>query len=278
MGADISGGQGSADLTALVFPQLSSGALAQFPIQTKRLKRTILNQAEDGSRIVLADMNQSTIEWGLRYSGLSDAEAASLSQFFQSTEGSLQTFLFVDPTSNLLAQSETLNQTVWQENALLTTQGNISDPLGTNRATRIVNTSAGALTLAQTLSIPSTLICCFSVYLRSGQATNVTLSRTSGGNSAASTVAIASAWQRKLLVGTVLNGGTSCVFAVAIPAGLSVDVFGLQVDAQSAASQYVQTNAQSGVYANARFQSDVLTITADGPNRNSCALSIVTNG
>ncbi len=262
----------------LVFPQLSSGALAQFPIQTLRLKRTITNAAADGSRVVLSDPNQSTIEWHLKYAGLSDAEQTTLVQFFESTEGSLQTFLFPDPAGNLFAQSETLNQSVWQANSLLTIQANIKDPLGTTRATRLTNTSAGVLTLAQTIAVPGTLTCCFSIYVRSDRAGSVTLTRTSGGNVSSATFAAGTSWQRKWLTGSATNGGTSSAMAIVVPAGESIDVFGMQVDGQNAPSEYMQTLVQSGVYTAARFQRDTLTITADAPNRSSCTLSIVANG
>ena len=63
-------------MTALVYPQLGSGALSQFPIRKTRRTRTVMNRAADGSTIKLADPAGVTTEWGLPYADLSDQEAA----------------------------------------------------------------------------------------------------------------------------------------------------------------------------------------------------------
>ena len=38
----------------LYFPQLSTGAVGQYPIQKRRLTRTVVNEAFDGARFKLA--------------------------------------------------------------------------------------------------------------------------------------------------------------------------------------------------------------------------------
>ncbi len=40
---------------ALVYPQLGTGAMSQFPIRKTRRTRTVTNRAADGSAIKLAD-------------------------------------------------------------------------------------------------------------------------------------------------------------------------------------------------------------------------------
>ena len=49
----------------------------------------------------------------------------------------------------------------------------------------------------------------------------------------------------------------------------------MQAEAQTAASLYKQTAETGGVYPNARFRDDTLTITTVGPSRHSCELDIV---
>src|ERR1035438_7018753 len=90
------------------YPQLGSGALSQFPVQKTRRARTVVNQASDGSTIKLADPAGAVTEWQLRYTDLSDAEAAALRAFFDSAEGTLNGFTFLDPAGNLLAWSDLL--------------------------------------------------------------------------------------------------------------------------------------------------------------------------
>jgi hypothetical protein len=61
----------------LVYPQLSTGALVQYPVTKRRRLRTIRNRALDGSAIKCADPLAEITEWELHYEGLSDAEAAA---------------------------------------------------------------------------------------------------------------------------------------------------------------------------------------------------------
>ena len=65
------------------------------------------------------------------------------------------------------------------------------------------------------------------------------------------------------------------MFGIALDPGSTVDIFGMQAEAQIAASSYKRTAESGGVYANARFRDDELTIKTVGPNRHSCELDIV---
>jgi hypothetical protein len=56
------------------FPQLGSGAMAQYPLQRNRQWRAITNTLESGETIRLGDVPGGWIEWRLRYEELSDAE------------------------------------------------------------------------------------------------------------------------------------------------------------------------------------------------------------
>src|SRR3954468_15135877 len=104
----------------LVYPQLESGALSQFPVVKTRRTRTVINRASDGSTIRLADPAGEITEWLLVYKDLSDDEAGALRGFFDAAEGTLQGFTFLDPAGNLLAWSERLDDDVWQRDPLLT--------------------------------------------------------------------------------------------------------------------------------------------------------------
>src|SRR5689334_2183637 len=69
---------GEPRITMLVYPQLRTGALGQFPIQKRRQLRTVVNRAADGTSLKLADPNAEFTQWDLRYTNLSDAEIAEL--------------------------------------------------------------------------------------------------------------------------------------------------------------------------------------------------------
>jgi hypothetical protein len=62
----------------LYFPQLSTGSLAQYPIQKRRVMRTVVNQAADGNQYKLADAKAEAVEWTLKFQTLTGAERDAL--------------------------------------------------------------------------------------------------------------------------------------------------------------------------------------------------------
>jgi hypothetical protein len=249
-----------------IYPQFSNGAVCQFPFEKTVVYRTISNTLEGGSRIVLEDPNSAAVQWKLGYSGLTDAEAASLQSFFVSVCGRLQTFTFLDPSGNLLTWSEDFTQPAWQMNSLLTCQLGASDPLGTQRAITVTNGGGASLALTQSISVPDSYLCSFSLYARSATPVTITLTR----GSASQTFSATNSWQRTVFSTATGDGSDTSTFGVGIPAGAQVTFFGMQVEAQPTASTYVQTLDQSGAYPGTRFDSDSLAITTDGPNSNRC--------
>jgi hypothetical protein len=190
-------------------------------------------------------------------------------------EGSLQPFLFLDPTENLLAYSEDLTQPAWQTNSLLTLTTQIDDPLGTNRASRLVNTSLGELNVTQSVQVPGSVYCAFSVYLRS-QYSGFQMIRDDGSNSVPLPVAPSSSWQRFSLNNAyAASSSTSCNFSISIPPGTMIDLFGFQLDAQPFPGTYVVSTNETGVYPSARFDSNQITVTGTGLGQSSTQVSII---
>jgi hypothetical protein len=64
-------------------------------------------------------------------------------------------------------------------------------------------------------------------------------------------------------------------FGAQLQAGASVDLFGMQAEAQLAPSDYKMTETQGGVYANARFGADQLTVTAQSTDVYDAVIQIV---
>lgn len=259
----------------LYFPQLPTGSVSHFPLSRRTSFRTVGAPSEDGHRVTSADIGGRKVQWSLSFSQLSDDEINQLVSFFNETEGRLQSFTFLDPAANLLSWSEDLNQPVWQKSSLLHIAGDIRDPYGSSRAVRVINSSGTQLALEQTLNIPGTIVCCFSVYARSDTTSSLTISRASGGSSLTSTFSVTREWTRLTLSGVMENSAESSAFRLDIDGGSTVDLFGFQVDAQPGASKYSPSFADGGVYSMARFDSDVLAVTASGPNRNACTLQVI---
>jgi hypothetical protein len=254
----------------LVYPQLTSGALAQFPVQRQRRLRTVINKLADSSTIKLADPHGAITEWRLAYSGLSDAELFALQQFFISTEGSLNVFTFLDPTANLFAWSDHLDNDAWTVGPYLSLTAAVSDPLGGTNGWQVSNSGDGPQSLSQTLSAPGGYQYTLSAYVQSSSPTHVTL--LSGANRA-DRVSRAG-WQR--LVFSTRGDATSesVQFGLEVPAKASIGVYGLQVEPQPAASMYKPATT-GGVYENAYFRDDILLATTVDVNRHAVTVNII---
>lgn len=258
----------------LCYPQLESGAIGQFPGRKQLIQRTVVNTLSDGSTHRFGDPAGSRIEWTLTYEGLTDTEMAAITALFQACEGRLQTFTFPDPTANLLGWSENLGADAWRKDPLLQLTNSIADPLGTNRATRITNTGQAAQRLDQSLAAPENLRYCLSLYARSDYAGELITYRTSAGAGERRTFTIGPSWKRLVISSKLDSSSETATFGLELPNGRTVDVFGLQVEAQPGASQYKVTAGRGGVYTEARFMDDSITVTSQGVNRHSCRVRV----
>ena len=261
----------------LVFPQLTTGALAQYPIVKQRIERTIQNIAQDGSVISLYDIYAPQIRWTLSYRDLTDLEANAITLMFAACEGPLQPFLFVDPTANLLLFSQDLTQSSWVISSLVRIIPGFEDPLGGNAATRVTNPAGATLPLTQSVAIPGQYTCAFSVYLRcSSTPCAVSLSRSDGNNSTSQPASLSAAWTRFYLSSTFASSQSGlCQFSLDIPPNTTVDVFGFQVDAQLMPGTYIPTTSGNATYPNSRFDMTQLGIVSTGPSQHTLQLTIL---
>ena len=254
----------------MIYPQLSSGSLAQFPITKQQLQRTVVNAAQDGSAIRLADPNGASTRWILSYAGLTDEEREALETFFEAAEGSLNSFTFLDPSANLLAWSDQLTNAVWQADPLLTLTGGVTDPSGGTLAWKLANSGAAPQGISQTIEAPAGYQYCLSMYLRSDQVATVTL--VAGSQQAAQ--AVTTAWTRVTFAMAGDPTASSITFGIEVPAGATVYLYGMQLEAQAGASEY-KSSTTGGVYTNARLANDLLTVTTTGPGQHACTITII---
>jgi len=252
-----------------VYPQLTTGALAQFPLGKRRQTRTVTNTAADGSSIKLADANGGFTEWQLQYDGLSDTDLSNLQQFFTASEGSLNGFTFVDPAGNLLAWSEDLTNAVWGPGPFLACAGGVADPLSGTGAFLLTNSGEGVQSVSQTLNLPVGYLYSFSMYVRAAQPTPVTLLL--GSHRAGATAG--PNWSRISFTGTGDPTAASVLFGIELPPG-AIDVFGPQAEPQAAPSAY-QKSTTGGIYEDARFGDDAFSFTTTDVNRHSATVNIV---
>jgi hypothetical protein len=240
----------------------------------------VVNVLPDGSTVVFADPDAAATGWQLQATGMTLAEWNAIEALFLATSGMWQTFTFLDPTGNLLADSETLSAGAWTNGALIELTPAIADPLGTTRATRVINAGSATASVAQILSVPGNFQYCLSVWARTIGTSGVTLTISTTGASAVNSFALNTTWTRISVSANLAQGTTSVTFGAQLAAGTSVDLFGMQVEAQPAASDYKVTETQGGVYARARFAQDQLTVTAQSTDVYDAVISImvISNG
>ncbi len=252
------------------FPQIGAGAMAQFPLHRKRQWRAITNVMESGELISLPDSKGGQIEWRLSYQELTDAEVATLTGLFATTAGEAGSFGFVDPFANLLGWSEDLSQPDWQLGQLAVA-GGFSDPVGTLRAWNIQNGNAAEQTLAQTLGIPGEYAACFSAYVRSDSAGMIGIAR----GVARINVPVGPQWKRIQNSRKGTSGAAQSTFSLAIAAGSTVRMFGLQVEAQPWPSPYRPTGVAAGILEETRFGSGQLAVTSTAPGLSACQVNLI---
>jgi hypothetical protein len=259
----------------LVFPQLKTGAVAQYPLARRRIAGGLINNLGDGSVVTHADSTPRLNRWELGFRDLTDAEADSLKNLFQAVEGRRGTFTFVDPAANLLAHSEELDKTCWTKGPMIQVANGIDDPLGGAHAMRLINAGQTEQALSQTLPAPAWFRYCMSVYARSASSSSLTLTRSATSDVHSRVFMPGSAWSRWVLSGALNTTSESVTFSVVLPPGGSVDVFGIQAEPQPASSAYKRTDSRNGVFPHARFDDDVLRLVSDGPDQHRCDLQIV---
>ncbi len=259
----------------LVFPQLSSGAAWLYPLAKTTRQRTVVNTLGDGRTYVYADPAAASLGWELRGMGLTGAEWGAIEALFAATSGMLQSFTFLDPVGNLLAESENFGASVWTNGALIQLTAGAADPLGTNRATTVTNAGQGAEGVAQALAVPGTFHFCISAWARSGSGSNVTLTMATAAASAAKTFTLGTQWARVFLSANPGQNTESVTFGAQLSSAGSMDLFGMQVEAQPGASDYKRTGSSGGVYGSARFGADRIAVTAQGTDVYDAVIQIV---
>jgi hypothetical protein len=255
----------------LVFPQLSTGASALYALSKLRVQRTVVNALADGRTDVFADPDAAQAMWEMRARGLTRSEWDAIESLFEQTAGGWKSFTFLDPAGNLLAWSEDFAGNAWALDPLMAPAAGIADPWGTARATRFTNSAQSTGSITQTLAAPADFQYCLSLWARSGAGSPISLrvGATTG------TFALGPAWKRLTMPAHSGPAADTVACAVEIGAGAAMDLFGMQLEAQPAASPYKQTGARGGVYSNARFASDELTVTAQSTDVFDALIQIV---
>jgi hypothetical protein len=258
----------------LFFPQLSTGAIAQYPIKKMLVTRNITNLLADGSMIVQADPDASKMIWQMAFTELPPADANTLQSHFESCRGPYHAFTFIDPTDNMLANSVDLSNSSWTKFPQIQITAGAADPNGGTNAFVVTNMGSAQQQVSQQLTIPANYQYCFSLFALSAQPTSLTLFRQGLTVTASDSVSIGTGWSRFVSSGRLNDPGTQFSVGISLEPGQQVTLFGLQLEPQIQPSRYRATVGSGGVYTNCHWASNTLQITSDAPNLFSTTFTI----
>ncbi len=263
---------------SLIFPQLSSGALAQYPIRKVTTIRTIKNIMANGSMLVAADPGAGQLVWTLSYVALNAGEMGALQAHFEACGGPFRAFTFLDPTGNLLTYSADLTQPPWIVPAQVTIEPKMPDPTGGDSAFYVTNYGAAPQSIVQTLpAIPVNFQYCFSIYVASPNGGTCSLTRSSANAQQTDVCSVPPLWSRISSSGVLSDTDLGLSVAINLAAGQSLTLFGPQLEPQVAPSRFRATYSNGGVYPSAHWAVPELLFTADAPNLFSTSFSIETS-
>ena len=248
-----------------VFPQLSSGANAQYPLVRVRSSRTVVNVMQDGSQVKFGDVATERTRWALQMHSLDEAERVAVEGVFMAVGGQLRAFTLLDPAANLLSWSEDFGKAAWVADPLLQRTSGVG-------GWTLTNTGQVVQGIAQSVAGPAGFEYCFSVYVQGSG--SVSLVRSSGGVTETRGFVLTSERRRISTAGRLAVTGDSVQMAIRLSPGATATVFGAQLEAQPGAGAYKRSLGDSGV-VQVRFASGRLETEAVGLDRNSSVIHLV---
>lgn len=256
-----------------VFPQLTTGAAALYPLRRSRRRRSVINTLGDGSQVRYSDPDFSETRWRLEAVGLNGEEWGAIETLFADVHGRLGTFKLLEPAGNLLLQSEAFDQPEWDNGPLTTVTPGQADLFGGARASTITGTS---VEVAQTLGVPGDFEYSVSVWAKAAAGATATLFASTTGGSNEKAFTLSAEWKRIAMPVAMSLATESVKFGVRLTN--VAQLFGMQVEAQPGAGGYQKTFAKGGVHEVARFDEDALTVRARGTDVFDAVIRIVTKG
>lgn len=258
----------------MYFPQLESLAMAQFPFKEQRSFRTVVSETEGGGVWRRSDVDGARVVWRLTLKALRDSERAAVEQLFTASSGSLRSFTFLDPCDNLLRYSEDFAQSSWTRSGMVVTPGQ-PDPWATTRASLLTNPTIQEQRLFQSVPIPARFHYHLSVYARSAVPGSMGISIKSGGAMVRRDAAVGTNWTRYSVAGSPGGAANEIEAGIHVESGGTLEIVGMQLEAQIAGSVYRPTTTKCGVHPEARFLDDRLSWTTQASNVHDAVIQIV---
>jgi hypothetical protein len=199
------------------------------------------------------------VEWRLKFSGLTSAEARTLQQFHRDMRGPYRSFRFCDPMRNLLAWSEDPIQAPWTRTAALAVAPGPAPAIGARQTAEILNLSATEGLLQQPVGCSPNFAYSMSVTARSSSRS--TLGLLIGEQRRTAT--LSEQWQEYQF--TAVPGGAmdQVTFALAISMGGVAEVSGVHAEFGACSPEYRRSEGRQGLFTKARFKDDLLVVSCE---------------
>lgn len=226
--------------------------------------------------ILYPDPDAARLLWGLSYSNLSNGDVEAIQAHFNSCVGPFHAFTFIDPTDTMLLSSSDLRAVAWQTSSMINVIPGAGDPEGNSSAFSVTNTGQADQVISQSVEVPANYRYCFSLYVNSDRPSAITLIRSGGSAEERTSVPIKPGWSRVVSSGQLNDPGKMFTVAISLAAGQRFELYGVQLEAQISPSRYRPTAQTAGVFSNAHWGVDELTVTSEAPNLFSTSFSIET--
>jgi hypothetical protein len=241
------------------FPLVAGAVSVQLPLQRTWKPAQAVLLTPGGDWHLRALPTGEYVEWNLKFTNLTEAEAQTLQRFHSDMRGSYHSFRFCDPLRNLLAWSEDPTQAPWgKTDALAVTLG--SAPIaGARQTSQLLNLSSSEGLIQQTVGCSASFAYSVSVTAKSDSQSTIAI--LIGGQR--HTVTLGGQWHEYTF--SAMPGGTSdqVTFAVAIPTGGEVELGGVHAEFGACSPEYRKSEGRQGLFTNARFKDDLLTVSSE---------------
>lgn len=274
-------------MSVTYFPQLGTGSSAQLPNTTELDFNTEVQDVPCGSRYawswyagIITNAPQGPLyRWPLSLKGLTLTEREMLETFIASMMGGFGTFTYLDPSGNLVLNSQMFGDPSWTLSGCTVTTTSTADPYGGTTAQILTGTSDSKLTsVVLPDGLASGFWLCASIWVKAATAQSLQIGFVDSTSAvlASETYALtAGVWKRivcPVLLATanpvsVVIGGTAW-------GATALTLFGAQVVPMPAAGGYARTPGNYGLHPSCCLESDIPEWKYVGPNEFEIDLPI----
>ena len=273
------------------FPQIGPGIITQRPYSTSTAFNNIVAGSPAGRPYGFQRRGSGLAfypigplkKFNVGFTAITDAEKEALRTFFLSMKGRVGEFVFLDPSGNLIPNSEVFSDGSWTLAGGSIAATAQADPFGGTRATRF--TSAGTMSLKATI-IPVASVSgfwfCNSIYAKAA-AGGMTITvdfidtSTSGtlGTTAYNVFTLAAGQWTRVFASAQIGVAHPLAAKFTVSGSGTVTLFGPQSVPTGGPGEYTVSPMNLGYRSQCRFDTDIFAPNAVGPNQWSLQLPIV---